>query len=349
MNIGTTQLQQHDLMSVVRGVMTNLDCFSISIALSEQQDSESLSEVLLMLLRGMPFTISAELLEVVPHDENKLDGSLEVAPLSLKPFSRDLSRPCYQRLQGELAAILESAEPRWMAHEDKEQTCLVFPVPAQNGRARIVVLNTKKVDAQCAQDMEKICQIYANYVQALDGRERDALTGLLNRQTFDRNLQRVLAEQNYHQRSVDRGDAFLAVLDIDHFKRINDTWGHLYGDEILLLFARLMEQCFRDSDLLFRFGGEEFIVVLTHTEKGGARGALERFRHNLSRHDFPTVGNITASIGYAPLKGDNFPSLYVDRADQALYYAKDAGRNQVICYDDLGVCESASGNDVELF
>ncbi|WP_054773977.1 GGDEF domain-containing protein [Methylogaea oryzae] len=106
-------------------------------------------------------------------------------------------------------------------------------------------------------------RIYQNYQALLNESQRDRLTNLLNRKTFDDQINRILAEQlSAHHRRGDAGVYTLAIFDIDHFKRINDTFGHLYGDEVLLLFARIMTQTFRNDDLLFRFGGEEFVALL---------------------------------------------------------------------------------------
>ena len=96
----------------------------------------------------------------------------------------------------------------------------------------------------------------------------------------------------------DNSTHWLAVSDIDFFKRVNDDFGHLYGDEVLLLMANIMRETFRGTDILFRFGGEEFVIVLRSTNQQGAHQALERFRITVEEYDFPQVGNVTISIGY---------------------------------------------------
>jgi diguanylate cyclase (GGDEF)-like protein len=124
-------------------------------------------------------------------------------------------------------------------------------------------------------------------------------------------------------------------MDIDHFKRINDEFGHLYGDEVLLLLSRCMQRNFRQTDKLFRFGGEEFVVVLDRTSQPNSLKVLERFRNAIENYNFPQVGRVTISIGYVCLNGIDDPSTLVGRADQALYYAKEHGRNQVCFYEGL--------------
>ncbi len=209
-------------------------------------------------------------------------------------------------------------------------------------------------------------KVYSNYLTLLDESETDTLTGLLNRRTFDNNIERIVAEHSPadDDRNVSEGGParragyaefphWLAVLDIDHFKRVNDKFGHLYGDEVLILLARQMRLIFRQTDKLFRFGGEEFVVVLDRTTLANARQVLERFRSAVEHYHFPQVGKITISVGFVRLDKNDVPSSIVGRADQALYYAKHHGRNQVCFYEDLLAAGKLSGehfsNDIQMF
>jgi diguanylate cyclase (GGDEF)-like protein len=129
---------------------------------------------------------------------------------------------------------------------------------------------------------------------------------------------------------------FLAVADIDHFKQVNDRYGHLYGDEILIHFARLMRRTFRAGDLLFRFGGEEFVAVFGVDQEEAGEAPLERFRRATMDYKFPKVEGVTASIGVTSVGDGSLPATtLIDRADQALYYAKSHGRNRVCAYEAL--------------
>ena len=131
-------------------------------------------------------------------------------------------------------------------------------------------------------------QVYKNYIKLLDQSERDTLTGLLNRRTFDRDLMKILSEKNKQNTVLQeneqrchegRSDShWLAVSDVDFFKRVNDNFGHVYGDEVLLLLSNIMRESFRSSDIIFRFGGEEFVIILPSTSNEGVYNALERFR-----------------------------------------------------------------------
>ncbi len=189
-------------------------------------------------------------------------------------------------------------------------------------------------------------RIFRNYLALLDDSERDTLTGLLNRKTFDRNIARILNRQvsdvpaigpGPERRHLPSGDVshWLAVMDVDHFKRINDRFGHLYGDEVLLLLARQMMEAFRHHDRLYRFGGEEFVILLEPTDRRNARKVLERFRARVEDYRFPQVDRVTVSIGFARITALDAPSNVIGHADQALYYAKHHGRNQVCSYEDI--------------
>ena len=144
------------------------------------------------------------------------------------------------------------------------------------------------------------------------------------------------------------------MVDLDHFKRINDQFGHLYGDEVLLLLARIMRDSFRHQDKVFRFGGEEFVVVLKAVSEDEVRAALERFRVAVATYPFPQVGQVTASIGYTRIHADDTIPEIVGRADEALYVAKDNGRDQIAGYETLRAAGKIAtrekpANDIELF
>jgi diguanylate cyclase (GGDEF)-like protein len=226
------------------------------------------------------------------------------------------------------------------------------------------VLEVQRSHALSPPDLELIAsvlKIYRNVQGLLDYGERDSLTELLNRKTFDgafiaatlretKSLDLAQPDRRLNQ----PGGYWLAVLDIDHFKRVNDSFGHLIGDEVLVLLARLMRSGFRFNDQLYRFGGEEFVVLMRCANAANARTALERFRKCVENRDFPQIGTITVSIGYAPLLPDDTPGGAFDRADKAVYYAKANGRNQVCSYPELVACgelaaEVADDQGVDFF
>lgn len=200
-----------------------------------------------------------------------------------------------------------------------------------------------------------VLRILRNHLSALDYGERDTLTGLLNRRTFETTFaKRRNAIAAARPTDGTTKSAWLGVIDIDRFKTINDSFGHLFGDEVLLLVARLMFETFRSTELIYRFGGEEFVVVVDGADEAGAAIAFERFRAAVAGHRFPQIGQVTVSIGYTRVRPEDIPASTVERADSALYYAKEHGRNASHCYDKLiqdgKLAAKASGSaELELF
>lgn len=192
--------------------------------------------------------------------------------------------------------------------------------------------------------MEGILSVYRSYQSLLDYSERDSLTGLLNRKTFDEKFFKMVSSQQLVNSSLEQQDDswdhptnkknWIAVLDIDHFKRVNDQFGHLYGDEVLILIANILQSSFRPYDRVFRFGGEEFVILLRSINLTNARKILERFRQNVESYNFPQVGKVTVSLGFCAVSTDP-PNMLLGDVDQALYYGKEHGRNQVCHYEEL--------------
>ena len=228
----------------------------------------------------------------------------------------------------------------------------IFPLGQQSRVEGVLEFQTPTaMGAQIEGLIANILRLFLNVQGLLDYGEKDSLTELLNRKTFDGAFIKASMHDAHlvelkqpDRRHAHGGSYWLAVLDIDHFKRVNDGFGHLIGDEVLVLIARLMRLSFRFNDQLYRFGGEEFVVLMRCLNANDAQAALERFRVRVEEHDFPQVGRITISIGYAPLMSDDTPGAGFDRADKAVYFAKGHGRNQVCSYTEL----VARGDLVEL-
>ena len=241
----------------------------------------------------------------------------------------------------------------------------VYPIIGQHGIVGLLEMISDDHSDKDRHLISALLKVYSNYLTLLDESETDTLTGLLNRRTFDNNIEKIIAEHSvpdeelpgapHPARRVDGTELphWLAIIDIDHFKRINDEFGHLYGDEVLILLSRIMQRIFRQRDKLFRFGGEEFIVVLDRTNEESAKTVFDRFRIAMEQYDFPQIGKVTISIGFVRLDKPDVPSNIIGRADQALYYAKHHGRNRVCFYEDLVGAGKLSGDhysdDLQLF
>ena len=231
-------------------------------------------------------------------------------------------------------------------------TCTVFPI--ENEREVVGLLSVEAHHDLRERDTQLvlgILRILRNHLALLDYGERDTLTGLNNRKTFDGSFEKLRARPSATNMSNE--PSWLGVVDIDRFKSINDSHGHLFGDEVLLLVARLMMQSFRGADQMFRFGGEEFVIVLDHATVAGAAVAFERFKTAVEGFRFPQVGQVTVSLGYTQIHPEDAPSTCVERADSALYYAKNHGRNRVCSYEGLiaagELAAKTSSADIELF
>lgn len=219
------------------------------------------------------------------------------------------------------------------------------PVVDDRGKVcAFLVTRTNPGQPEPAALIKGFVAIYRNYLTVLWDAARDTLTGLKNRKTFDENFSSIVAESrhidvsfngNRREAHLDGQHHWLGIIDIDRFKKINDTFGHVFGDEVLLLLSALMRKAFRAEDKLFRFGGEEFVILLAPTTFAAAQAVFERFRATVAGFAFPEVGRITVSVGYVRIDCDDLPSVVIGNADRALYYAKGHGRDQVRSFEQL--------------
>ena len=153
----------------------------------------------------------------------------------------------------------------------------------------------------------------------------DSLTGVLNRRAY--------LELSGALHRDDRTDTVVAMLDLDHFKKLNDTYGHAAGDEVLIGFTRLVSGVLREKDLFGRMGGEEFSIALVDVSLDQAQVILDRIRHELDNTRFPYKGkeiSVTTSIGATNWVLNETILEALERADQALYKAKHKGRNRIV-------------------
>lgn len=155
----------------------------------------------------------------------------------------------------------------------------------------------------------------------------DKLTGLLNRNSFELEIAETMELADRHDLPL----SFI-VLDLDHFKRVNDEFGHPAGDKVLMDLAKLMKETLRGTDKAYRWGGEEFLILLPNTDQAGAIAVAEKFRAKVEGQKFEKIGSLTISLGVA----ERFPwesrEQWFKRADLCLYRAKANGRNQVVSW-----------------
>lgn len=287
---------------------------------------------------------------------------------------QELYRESTRRLQGAqrpaLPAlrsdqVLEMLRRGYCLQSDEHASTLLLPVLVREALMEIVLLRAPSFSTEAVSLLRGFTRLYRNFIALMAEGERDPLTGLLNRRTLETRLAEVardnarryalmqVRDASERRQAADLLPHFIAVLDIDHFKRINDTLGHLFGDEVILLVSQLMREVFRDEDMMFRYGGEEFVVIIASPTKEGALAALNRFREKVAERRFPQINQVTVSAGLAEMRGNELPAAVIARADRAMYCAKEDGRNRVYDHDDLlasgRIQHEKTSNEFELF
>ena len=182
------------------------------------------------------------------------------------------------------------------------------------------------------------------YQRAIQAAKIDALTGANNRASMDEMLEREIDLAHRHQTAMS-----LIIFDLDHFKKINDNYGHTIGDDVLRECVKCANQALRSSDMLFRFGGEEFVVLLPGVNTKGVEFAAERLRSTIEKHAFNhRQGSVpvTISVGTASLTSQETAKTLLERSDKALYCAKNAGRNRVVSAEETSELNEVTATTV---
>lgn len=333
--------------------------------LTEKRDRESLE---LCLMQTMFELLSVEEITLYQVDGTQFGMLVRINPEGYWSLNDDVIDPDSLTPIADDVLFADSLQKRRMQVEAISSRIqrYAFPILHQGQGVGVLCLESARDLTDDRRLIAGFLRIYQNYLALIHENACDKLTGLLNRKTFDERFIAILngyradlsqERLRMTERRHKEGDPhyWLAVLDIDHFKRVNDTFGHLYGDEVLLLMANLMRRSFRRGDLLFRYGGEEFVVVLKTADANEASMVLDRFRKAVELYDFPQVGQVTISIGYTQVRNSEMHTTIIERADRALYYAKSNGRNQIqnceqlISSGLLDTPQNQPGSDVELF
>lgn len=299
------------------------------VKLTAQRDQETLAEVLvdaiLTLTNAESVSIYAlggelgHLSAKVLASNHEPIGS-HITPLDLRPGLR---------------ACIEGHHTVTVPRENGHQ--MIHPVLEQGNVVGLMIREHAQAYDHHSDLIDGLMAIYANQQSLLNHQQRDGLTGLYNRVALQNWMGKALSTDVRAERRAgdDAPLGCFAMFDIDLFKRINDSKGHLYGDEVLLVFADLMRESFRFNDLLFRYGGEEFAAVLSDTDLETALTVLERFRETVAQHKFAQLNQVTVTIGVAQILPNLKADKLIERADQAMYYGKNHGRNQVNAFEWL--------------
>ncbi len=312
------------------------------IELTSERDVSSLEIVLAQTLFELVASEAVVIYRIVDLEKQQFSARLMGESLSDEQIPPALAT--------KLLACLNTGH-HMVCEEDASHRLLLYPLMSyKNGPVAVIAVHTTDQSESMHTVTSMLLQIYQNFISLINDNERDTLTGLLNRKTFELKIGKIMAQiQSQNQRMTDSPYQryFLAIFDIDHFKRVNDDFGHLIGDEVLLLFSRMLSSSFRDKDMIFRFGGEEFVAVFDCPDMEQMQQVLDRFREKVMQNPFPQVGRITISIGYSEIQPFDNASLIIDRADTALYYSKNNGRNQVHHYEALIADGLLSVNKIE--
>ncbi len=302
--------------------------------LTSQQDQQTLVDCLLNIIHRLADTPHVHLYGLEFKRGKRVCGSIREASFS-DSCARDVldeknSFPIEK--DSNLKQSLIFGGEYFCHNQEGKISELTIPVKGFYGIEQALILNETSLSRSTAEFLIRLMAIYSNQFALLRRTELDPLTGLLNRDAFNRRMAQFTKTNKSDQPSGK--EQCFALFDIDHFKSINDQFGHVYGDEVLLLVARIAESCFRYEDLKFRYGGEE-IALLLKANLTDSMSALERFRRAVENYRFPQQEKITVSTGTTLITPQTNLSLLIDKADTALYFAKNNGRNQAHAYEAL--------------
>lgn len=251
------------------------------------------------------------------------------------------------QLERELATIADliqshlEASGRYshsLAQADRSLPALATPEKVRAIVALLIEANEKmqRETSELSKNLEKsksqVALLRFSLLEAQQAGMRDLLTALFNRRSFDLNLVKEVAEARAR-----KTDLCLVMGDLDHFKKINDSFGHPFGDRVLKYFAELLTKNIRDGGIAARIGGEEFAMILPQTPLEGAVQLTDAIRCRLEAQQWMNAksgklfSNITASFGIVRLGEKDDPEALLKRADAMLYEAKRSGRNCIIC------------------
>ena len=324
------------------------------VELTRLRDQDAIRNKLLSSLLEISEAAWLVLCRLDQHDQNaRIEIRQRIPNPSSEKAARHFPACLFDRIE-HFQRCLQSGNPVWVQDLEIYES-IIFPMPGTAHHHEFVVLFDEQVSGRSERIVRSVLDLYDNFIGLVIENTQDPLTRLLNRGAFDIDLPATLLRLNDHQQQpgeAARKGAFLAMMDLDRFKRINDSFGHLYGDEVILIFSTLLREVLGEVGRLYRYGGEEFTAIVESVSRDEMNRLAERLRETVEAHDFPQVGQVTVSIGVAALKPNHLPSSLLDHADQALYRAKESGRNRVIWHEDdnrPGPGAQAAASDEDIF
>ncbi len=334
-------------------------------ALSEQSGSKERADMLMAVAQAVNSSLAlSEVLHVALTQSGRLMGAVAGAMYLTAPGKAEMRRQSDYNLTHNARGAGRKLDEEPLRSMIASQRPLVLPLDAENAPGleggghpqNVLVVPVQRASKlmgamelylpgprELREDQIELLQgvaaeaaIAISNAQMYQAQEENALTDELTKLPNRRYMAQRFLQEMQRARRHHKGLAFL-MLDIDHFKHINDTYGHLHGDAVLSDLAKILNQAKRESDVAARYGGEEFGLILNETGETGAITLAERIREKVESATFPGGLKLTVSIGVATSDDEaQFTSL-IEKADQALYAAKQAGRNTVRVADMRGV------------
>ncbi|NJC42222.1 diguanylate cyclase [Brevundimonas alba] len=294
-------------------------------------------EIERMLAAGEPFTEAvAEMLaaEYLPRGRltEEIRDAGRVLDRELSSVTEAISKA--HKAQSAYGRTLEGAAGSLEAADGAPQLRAI--VADLSGATRKIKRDNETLEKKLELSTREIARLSEHLEQVRRDSMTDALTNLANRKAFDEQL-----ENACQAALADGGRLSLAVLDIDHFKRFNDTWGHQTGDQVLRYVASVLSKSAKPPRVAARYGGEEFAIIFPSESLPEVEGALEGIRREIGsrslrrRSTNDDLGAVTVSIGFAHRRSGETAVSLLGRADAALYASKRSGRNRVTCADWL--------------
>ena len=328
--------------SAVLGITKTIDYKTLNNYIISMNESHSLDGILGEASACLKDILNYQLFAFAVQDPKQLDVWIDPriyqAPLR-KVIEKDFGNGDYFPVHTHFLNGLDTCTSQQVSFRNSELISHVI----LNGHclARLYVLPKRRMFPYHNEILETIVKTlgvslnnYLNIKRLESDVSFDPLTGCYNRREFDRLIEHHIANAHRHKKSLS-----LIMFDIDHFKYVNDTYGHLTGDEVLKQMAEAVQNAIRKDDYLARYGGEEFVVVLPDTKVRKAIGLAQRLRRSLEQLDIELPGgkiiHKTASFGVTSLKAHSNRDNMVKEADVMLYKAKAMGRNMVMPNLDL--------------
>ncbi|MEI8608292.1 GGDEF domain-containing protein [Enterovibrio norvegicus] len=331
--------------------VTSIDVLDSVVDITAQTESDTISESLITTI--LQLTPANQVL-VLDYNPDTNPDFMVVACSDIFLFEEE--KDAIERVLRSCVAIGDN-----VVEYSKTDNQSLLAVPIRFGEKddihAVVFCKCDQVKGDEVQLIEGLAKIYENYQKIISASERDGLTGLYNRKVLTTKIDLLLDRFLIQGSSITDDPThhhWVCIFDIDHFKQINDTLGHVFGDEVILLITAMMKQNFDDEDILFRYGGDEFVAIMHPQSREDMEATVRNFFDAVNNRDYGQAKNVSISMGAASINDQELNAITVlGFADQSLYKAKQNGRNQVAFYEDLiasGELKSlVPEDDVELF